>query len=108
MVIIRSASMWMLASTVLADCRAMGCKLSSKMLFARDCIAAAMMTQHTTTSIRMLRVVLLRILRFRLFLLSRPWESVFFPDTFHPLLLLKFLNSVPQPGAARREASRRG
>ena len=64
----------------------MGCRLSSRILLARNCMAAAMMAQHTMTRARMLRVVFLRILPLRLFLLPRMGESAFFPNTIYTLL----------------------
>ena len=72
MVIIRSASIWMFASTVLADCLTMGCRLSKRMLFASDCMENTMITQHMTTTVRMLRMVLLSILLLRVFLIFLP------------------------------------
>ena len=42
------------------------------MLLASDCMERAINTQHMTTKIRILRMVLLNILRFRLPLISRP------------------------------------
>ncbi len=68
----------MLASTVLADCLAIGCKLSNKILFANDCIDNAIIPQHTITNINMLKMVFLNILPFRLRLIFRLWESAFF------------------------------
>ena len=81
-VIIRSASIWMLASTVFADCLAIGCRLSSRMFLAKDCRASAIIPQHTTTNTKILRVVLLNILLFRLLLAPRLREPVPFLATF--------------------------
>ena len=66
MVIMRSASIWTLASTVLADCRAIGLRLSNNILLASDCKERAMITQHIITKIRIFSVVFLNIRLFRL------------------------------------------
>ena len=98
MVIIRSASIWMFASTVFADCRAMGCRLSSRMLLANDCMARAMTVQLTTTRARMFSVVFLRILPFRLRLIPRfASESVCFPITFQSLLFWYLIYAKEKP-----------
>ena len=75
------------ASTVFADCRAIGCKLSRRMLVARYCKDNAIIPQHTITNMRILRIVLLNILPLRLRLNLRCWKLVLFPITIFSLLL---------------------
>ena len=88
----------MLASTVLADCRAMGWRLSSNMLLASDCRETAIIIQQTATKIKILNVVFCNIRLFRLrftFLPAR--ESACFPVTFLSLLFwIIFVNRQNQ------------
>ena len=67
------------------------------MLLANDWRDIAIIMQHMTTKIKILRVVLPNIRLFRLLFLPRPvGEAVCFPVTFLPLLFWMIFVNRPQ------------